>query len=259
MEVKMHPNYQYVLNFIREQSPASDIRSLDYGCGAAEIVKVGRGEGLEVFGAELFYEGGNTKQDVTKLGYLGSIVREIKSNRIDFPDGFFDLIVNNQVLEHVEHLDEVLREIHRVLKQGGRMLSLFPSQEVWSEGHCGIPFLHRFPKGSKTRIYYALAWRAIGKGYYKGTKSRLQWSRDFCQWLDSFTFYRTEKEIMKAFQRYFTHLEFMESDYLLFRLTNLSPRIAKLLQLGLRSSIVNALVRAFVNKKAGMVFLSIKN
>jgi SAM-dependent methyltransferase len=224
----MHPNYEYVLNFIRGQSHVGT-RSLDYGCGAGEIIRAGREDGLDIFGAEVFYEGGNTKTEIEKEGYLNTIVREIKDDRIDFPDSHFDLIVNNQVLEHVESLDVALREMHRVLKHGGKLLSLFPSWEVWSEGHCGIPFLHRFKKGSSLQFYYALAWRALGKGHCKGAKTRVEWSRDFCEWLDKFTFYRTKTEIVRTFGRYFGQLEFIELDYLLFRLGRISPFFVKVI------------------------------
>lgn len=140
----MHVNYEYVLNFIKTNSKAHT-KSLDYGCGRAEIVAAGRQEGLEINGVEVFYKGSNARQEVEKLGFLDSIVKEIKDNRIDFPDAYFDLIVNNQVLEHVEDLDLVLHEINRVLLPGGKLLCIFPSKEVWRENHCGIPLLHWFP------------------------------------------------------------------------------------------------------------------
>lgn len=114
----MHPNYDFVLNYIREHS-GEDTRSLDYGCGSAAVVCAGRAEGLDVFGCELFYEGGNTRDDVEKLGYLGSIVREITDGKMDFPDGYFNIITNNQVMEHVEDMGRVLQEMRRVLTRGG--------------------------------------------------------------------------------------------------------------------------------------------
>jgi len=253
----MHPNYEYVLNFVRGHS-CRGTRSLDYGCGAAPIVRAAREEGLDVFGAEVFYKGGDTKTEVAKLGYMDTIVREIKNDRIDFPDAYFDVVVNNQVLEHIEHLDVALREIHRVLRCGGKVLSLFPSREVWSEGHCGVPFSHRFKKGSRLRFYYVLLWRVLGKGYYKGDKTRTEWSRDFCEWLDAFTFYRSKNEIMQTFKRHFCQLEFIELDYLLFRLARLSPLIAKAFSVASRMPILDGLLRAFVHKKVGMVFVATK-
>jgi SAM-dependent methyltransferase len=256
-ETELHPNYEYVLKFIKSHSNVGT-RSLDYGCGAAEVIKRGRAEGLDVFGAESFYKGGNKKIEVERLGYLGSIVKEIKQNHLDFPDDYFDLVVSNQVLEHVEDLRVTLRELHRVLKPGGKMLSLFPSREVWSEGHCGIPLLHRFPRRSRMRVYYAALWRALGKGYYKGVKTRIEWSRDFCEWLDSFTFYRTKNEITETFSQFFAELHFIELDYLLFRLARVSRVIAEPIYIASRIPFMSMVLREFVNKKTGMVFVAVK-
>jgi len=93
-------------------------------------------------------------------------------------------VIDNQVMEHVRDLDGVLGEIQRVLKPGGMVLNLFPDRSVWREGHCGIPFLHRFGKKSRLRVRYAAACRGLGLGYHKGEKSVMGWSEDFCRWLD---------------------------------------------------------------------------
>lgn len=45
---------------------------------------------------------------------------------IDRPDRDFDLIVTPHVLEHVPDTDAALREIHRVLRPGGRMYLQVP-------------------------------------------------------------------------------------------------------------------------------------
>ncbi len=41
---------------------------------------------------------------------------------LDFDDGFFDEVVSVMVLHHVEDLGDLLRELIRVLKTGGRLL-----------------------------------------------------------------------------------------------------------------------------------------
>ena len=94
------------------------------------------------------------------------------------------------MFEHVPDMDRVLSEIRRVMKPEGALLNLFPSREVWREGRCGIPFLHRFPKHSRARISYAAALRSLGLGDITDGKSVMQWSRDFCRWLDDCTYCR---------------------------------------------------------------------
>lgn len=139
----MHFNYEYVLNFAercRNSNPEFSI--LDFGCGKGEMVSSGLERGMKIYSADIFYDD-YSQYAVQSAGLLDSFVREIKDGVIDFPDCFFDMVVSNQIFEHVKDLDGALSEIFRVMKPGGCMLCLFPSVDVWREGHCGIPFVHR--------------------------------------------------------------------------------------------------------------------
>lgn len=71
----------------------------------------------------------------------------MRCEKMSFPDNRFDMVYCYDVLEHVEDLDESLREISRVLKHGGKLIVEVPfwkSEEIlrrirpsyWSEiGH----------------------------------------------------------------------------------------------------------------------------
>ena len=167
----------------------------------------------------------------------------------------FDVVFSNQVLEHVPDLDKVLSEIHRVLKPGGVILSLFPDRAVWREGHCGIPFLHRFPKGSRLRASYALMMRCMGFGYFKEGRSRREWSRNFCQWLDDWTYYRSLPDIHQGFARHFKDVQHMEDEYLAFRLRRSSlAALAGPSQI----AVVRPLARYIVRRNMGLVFTATK-
>jgi ubiquinone/menaquinone biosynthesis C-methylase UbiE len=47
------------------------------------------------------------------------------AHQLDFPDNHFDLVVGRAILHHL-HFDTAIREIHRVLKPGGRCLVYEP-------------------------------------------------------------------------------------------------------------------------------------
>lgn len=138
------------------------------------------------------------------------------------------------------------------------VLSLFPSRAVWSEGHCGIPFLHKFPKGSRFRVYYALAWRLSGKGYHKGEKTPFEWCRSFCNWLDQYTYYRSHEDIVTMFNTHFESIEFREIDYLRFRAVRVSENLRRAVDLLSLLPYGDRLLTAFVRRKGGLVLVATK-
>jgi SAM-dependent methyltransferase len=252
--MSLHVNYLYLLSKATLGPLEARPVVLDYGCGGGQIIEEGRKAGSQIYGTDVFYEGGNRRADIQKKGWLGNIVREIEHGVIPFDEHFFDLVVSNQVLEHVENLDAVLHEIHRVLKPGGAFLCLFPHKGVIREGHCGLPFIHWFRKQSRLRYFYALVLRRMGFGYCKGDKSASQWVSDFLQWLDRFTYYRDRDSISSSFEKYFA-VSVMEHDYITFRLQHQRRRIlSRFFQLGFVRTIGCYLLR----RMGGLVILARK-
>jgi SAM-dependent methyltransferase len=249
---------RFVLEFCRAFAQGQPgARVLDFGCGAGKLVAAGRASGIDMHGAEIYYGGSRTRADAEASGLLGAAIIEISGGRIGFPDRHFDLVVNNQVMEHVEDLDGVLREIHRVLKPGGRVLSVFPSRDVFREGHIGIPFSHWFRRGSRLRLYYTWALRSLGLGIWKEqAPTARQWAIDKLEWIDRHTRYRSRGEIAAAFGRYFRN-EMRESDYIRFRLLDRPGRgwVARVVELPMAAAVSRVLFR----KLAFLVILSRKD
>lgn len=248
---------RFVLDFARrcaETRPG--LRVLDFGCGAGQLVDAARAAGLDMVGADVFYGGSEARAEAQRAGRLGATVHEICEGRLPFADGHFGLVVNNQVLEHVEDLDAALDEVARVLAPGGVLLSLFPSRDVWREGHIGIPFAHRWPRNSRLRFGYTLALRRLGLGTWKQQAPTCRaWTRDKLGWLDAYTHYRPRREIFAAFARRFQN-ELIEPDYIRYRLranARLSP-LARLMDVPGAPRVAAALFR----KLAFLVILSRK-
>ncbi|HMM74439.1 MAG TPA: class I SAM-dependent methyltransferase [Gammaproteobacteria bacterium] len=238
-------NYDYCAQWVLDQHPAAGACALDYGCGAGHIVSRLRARGVEAYGCDVFYEGGDYSGQVQQAYFASRIVRRIENGRIPFDDASFDFVTSNQVFEHVADLGAVLAEIARVLKPGGRLLCLFPDRGVWREGHCGVPFLHWFPKRSRPRVRYAMLMRRLGFGYFTESRSVRQWSESFCTWLDDWTHYRSRAEIDHLFARHFGPPRPREDEWLARRLE------ARRLPLML---VPRALQRLVVRKLAGLVF-----
>jgi SAM-dependent methyltransferase len=242
-------NYEFCANWVSSQQPPSDTMILDYGCGAGQIVKLLRADGRAAFGCDVFYDGGDYSSQIDS-DLFGTAIRKMDAeDKIPFDDASFDFVINNQVMEHVRDIDRALSEIDRVLKPGGRVLSLFPDKSVWREGHCGIPFLHWFPKRSHWRLYYAAAWRLIGFGHFKNDKTVMRWCEDFCDWLDEWTCYRSNDEIDRAYASLFSPPQDIEAEWLLVRLGT---------RRSLGAWLPSTIRRFVVNKLAGRVFVCTK-
>lgn len=218
----------------------------------------GRSAGLDIHGTDVYYGGSQSREEALASGLLGDAVREMEDGRIPYPDATFDLVTNNQVMEHVEDLDAVLAEIHRVLKPGGTVLSVFPSGDVWREGHIGIPFSHRLPKGSRLRFLYTWALRSAGLGTWKQQAPTCrQWAIDKLDWIDRWTRYRPRREIFLSYGRLFRN-ELREIDYIRYRLLDNPGGVRRLLARLMDLPVLPALATALFRKLAFLVIVSEK-
>ena len=225
-------NYLYFVDYVRRtlaEKPRA--RVLDFGCGMGELVALLREAGFDCSGADVFYAGASDwdphLQEQIDEGY----VREIGDDgRIPFDDASFDLVISNQVFEHVEHLEAVQAQIKRVLRPRGIAYHHFPSREVVREGHIGIPMAH-WMKPGPLRTRYTLALRRLGFGTHKDENpDPRQWTDFKLDWIDQYCFYRPYDELMAVFERDYevTHREI---DYCRFRATG-RPMLERVLGVG---------------------------
>jgi SAM-dependent methyltransferase len=116
---------------------------LDYGCadGGYTIGLAERGA-AHVTGVDVLPEriavGRERAMGRQDVGFL--VVDEGES--LPFPDGVFDGVLLNEVLEHVADERQTLGEIHRVLRRGGHLAVFSPNRWFPFEGH-GLVIGHR--------------------------------------------------------------------------------------------------------------------
>lgn len=65
-------------------------------------------------------------------GKIKIVCGNIETERLDYPDGYFDTIVMNAVIEHLVDPISGLREIHRLLRTGGRLIIDTPNCAKWT-------------------------------------------------------------------------------------------------------------------------------
>lgn len=220
--MKLHANYSFILDqtITLMADRLNSCRVLDHGCGKGLLVEAGVSKSIDFYGVEMFSHGSGIgiKDDLVTKGLLDSRVREVVDEKIPFPDEYFDLVVSNQVLEHIPAIEPVISEIRRVLKDDGLFLCILPYQGAYLEGHCKIPFAHWFKPESKLQYYWLYVFKVLGFGRRKKEKDPRVWANYFSLWLKDNTFYRTFPDINGLFKKSFQRVEYIEDEYIKFRL-----------------------------------------
>lgn len=112
-----------LLSFARNRG-----RLLDLGCSKGSYCEFFRGEGFkEIYGLDLSRQRAAIAME---QGYDSVLVG--RGQEIPFPDGYFEVVVNQEVLVHVLQYNDrlaMVRESYRVLKKNGLYILSFPSLE----------------------------------------------------------------------------------------------------------------------------------
>lgn len=210
------------------------IRILDAGCGAGRLMSfVYRSLSdqypdctVEIYGFDVIDHGvqasGFIERAVTSLSDdIPSIdwAQQIKPIRIDdswpFQDNFFDVVLSNQVIEHVHNKPYFFAESHRVLREGGYGIHLFPLKHYVYEGHLNLPWVHRIRSYGSMVCYISILsflWLGKFRDHHKRTGiSRSDFSEQHADYVYFWTNYASEAEILDIVRQQMFRASFMFS------------------------------------------------
>ena len=98
------------------------LKVLEIGCGVGT-------DGLQFARAGAIYTGVDLTEAAVELArknfesaQIPGEFRVSDAEKLDFPDESFDIVYSHGVLHHTPHIEAAVREIHRVLKPGGRAI-----------------------------------------------------------------------------------------------------------------------------------------
>ena len=94
---------------------------MDFGCGSKPYKSLFNVE--EYLGVDYYNEGHPHENEQIDVFYDGK--------SLPFPDNYFDSVLCSEVFEHIFNLDEILKEINRVMKPGSQIMITCPF--VWNE------------------------------------------------------------------------------------------------------------------------------
>ncbi|MEO5574359.1 MAG: class I SAM-dependent methyltransferase [Gammaproteobacteria bacterium] len=182
-----------------------EINVLDWGCGRGQSVSLLRELGYNTFGVDICAESLNNGATYfsKRSKYPENMLRLINpKGKIDFPENYFHFIFSYQVLEHVEHIEDLADEITRVLAPNGMCLHIYPAHKRVIEGHLFMPFIHWLPKNNFRKAFVIL-FVALGiEPRWRELKSKniLEKAQTYYNFSVNETFYRspaTNKQIFE--------------------------------------------------------------
>lgn len=124
-----HPYFfirQYLYKALKTKANALTGKLMDFGCGSKPYKELFAVD--EYIGVDFQNEGHPHVNEQIDVFYDGK--------RLPFEDSYFDSVLCSEVFEHVFNLDEILKEINRVMKTNGKILITCPF--VWNEHE--VPF-----------------------------------------------------------------------------------------------------------------------
>lgn len=94
---------------------------LDIGCGRGDFTRAFKDLGLEVTGID------REKGDKAMLEDIDvRLSDDLENNPLPFGDETFEVVFSKSVIEHMRNPHNFMRETYRVLKSGGRVITMTP-------------------------------------------------------------------------------------------------------------------------------------
>ncbi len=131
---------------------------LDIGCGAAGKTIFYASKGVKkIIGVEILSKYKQEAIELAKNNGMEDIFEFVSADASNTPfeDEYFDTIIMNDAMEHVDEPEMVLKECYRILKKDGKLYLNFPPYNHPYGAHLsdaiGMPWVHVF-FGEKTLI-----------------------------------------------------------------------------------------------------------
>ena len=192
---------------------------VDLGCGNGSLVTEYLKKGFDAYGCDFKFKVVQEKS-LFESGRIRMI--DQVSYRLPFEDKSVDIILSDQVFEHVEDYSTTLSEMRRILKPKGVCLNFFPSRYRIIEPHVFIPFASIIKNYS-----WLLFWALLGIGIRKG-KTPKETAQLNYEYLTYQTFYLTKSEIVKHCKEYFDTVKFYEELFIKYFPGTFISRLAKI-------------------------------
>ncbi len=202
------------------KSPTDSNKVVDLGCGSGELVYWLRSLDIDAHGCDFQFKDGPYVEQLFTESYLSQISGTPYT--LPYADESVDVVISDQVIEHVIDLRETNKEIARVLKNGGICLHIFPSRYTPLEPHIGVPFATIIQNRAWLKF-----WHTLGIGRRAGAHTNADIVTQNLKYLRTSTCYRTHAEVDRLMFETFGRAGNAEQHFLAHRFAG-TPIMAKL-------------------------------
>ncbi len=122
-----HSIFLFINNFIIGNRAHSILKRkkgkiIDIGCGDGDFLKFMKDKGWDAYGIEPSKSGFEIAKSKIKENVYNKPLGDIK-----FMDKFFDAVTIEHVLEHVDNPKEMIKQVHRIMKDDGLLVISVPN------------------------------------------------------------------------------------------------------------------------------------
>lgn len=188
------------LDAARGGRPKDELRILDLGCGRGSRVAWLCSRGWDAWGADIVEGYLRAGRPFFKVnGWDPDRLRLIDGQRLPFDDQSFDVVLSDQVVEHVADLDGFVSGIDRVSRAGALGLHVFPATWRPVEPHLRMPVVHWLPKGSARRLAIRLGTRMGLSVHHFAGYSPKERAEIYARFSEEETYYRPRRRVAAVF------------------------------------------------------------
>lgn len=152
-----------ILRIIQKQGVSKGSEILEIGCSGGRLIELLNKEGFRnVTGID------TSSEAISHCRIRGlHNVTVMDGRKTEYDDGTFDLIIASDVLEHINNDDETLREWHRILKFGGKVIVFVPAFNfLWSSHDVLNCHYRRYTKSILIKKITEAGLKIVVDGYW---------------------------------------------------------------------------------------------
>jgi SAM-dependent methyltransferase len=201
--------FEYIRRYLDRQledrrRDRKTVRVIDVGCGRGDTVAWLCAQGWDAYGIDVspdYIQRG--REYLSREGADPARLQLLNDDfTYPFPDGMFDVVLSDQVIEHVGDLELFASEVARISAPGASGMHIFPARWHPVETHLKSPFVHWLPKGPTRRAAVAAALR-VGLAAPYFTEFPFQDRVEiFSRFSDEETFYRPLRATVATMERH---------------------------------------------------------